>query len=508
MTEHFALEAEQSVLGGLLVNNAKWIEVSKLLMPDDFYNSANKIIFETISEVANIDSNFDILIISQKLQDKNKLEDIGGESYLFGIAKATPAISNIMRYAEIVKEKSLERKMSLCGDKLKQDPQKNLPSVYAELGQIQLATASQQSNISYRCFSDIEAKHIDWLWKEYIAYGKVTMIAGNPDLGKSQITAYIAAIVTTGGVWFDGTLCSTKKNVIFLSAEDDAADTIRPRLEAAGANLDCVFTLDAIVDKGKQNCRTLNLKTDLNQLNDVLNKIKNVGVIIIDPITAYLGNTDSHKNAEVRALLAPLNELASKHGIAVICVSHLNKNTQSQAIMRVTGSLAFVAAARAAFLVVQDPADDHRRLFLPMKNNISKNKSGFAFTIESHQLPSGIETSRVVWSNEPVTATVDEVMSLQQNFEERGALEDAKEFLLQILANGQVSVQQIQTEAKNAGHSWATIKRAKKALQILANKMGLKEGWVWILPPKALKLSEEAHTKDVSAFAENEPLRE
>lgn len=505
---YFSIETERSVLGGLMLDNSDWLKVVALIKPEDFYDEKHQIIFRAMEKLKNENRVFDILILIEELKERNTLEQAGGELYLFEIAKNTPSVKNIIAYTEIIRQKSLECKTLLCAEKLKQDPQKNLPSVYVELGQIQLATSSQQSNISYRCFSDIEAKSVNWLWKEYIAYGKVTMIAGNPDVGKSQTTAYIAAIVTTGGVWFDGTSCGAKKNVVVLSAEDEPEDTIRPRLEAAGADLDCVFTLDAIVDKDKQNCRILNLKTDLNQLNNVLNEIQNVGVIIIDPITAYLGNTDSHKNAEVRALLAPLNELASKHGIAIICVSHLNKNVQSQAIMRVMGSLAFVAAARATFLVVQDPVDDHRRLFLPMKNNISKNKTGFSFTIESYQLPSGIETSRVVWSNEVVTATVDEVMSLQQNFEGHGALEDAKEFLLQILADEQVPVQQIQVEAKNAGHAWATIKRAKKELQILANKTGLKEGWVWVLPPKGLRTSEDAHTKDVSAFAENEHLRQ
>lgn len=418
----------------------------------------------------------------------------GGELHLFEIAKNTPSVKNIIAYANIIKQKSLNRKVLSCSDKLKRNPQENLQSVCAELDGLIHAAGSQRSSILYRRVSDIQAKPISWLWSEFIAYGKVTMIAGNPDLGKSQITAYIAATVTTGNIWFDGTPCIEGK-VIVLSSEDDVEDTIRPRLEAAGADLEQAFIIEAVIDKDKQGHRIFNLETDLDRLSDILNSIQNVGVIIIDPISAYLGNVDSHKNADIRALLTPLAELAAKHGVAIICVSHLNKSTHNQALMRVTGSLAFVAAARAAFLVVQDPADNDRRLFLPMKNNLSKNKTGYSFKIESCQLQNGISTSKVVWSSEVITATADEVMLLQQNFEECGALEEAKEFLLQILANGEVGATQVKSEAKKEGHSLTTIKRAKEKLQILAKKIGLKEGWVWVLPSKELKSSEEAHTK-------------
>jgi len=125
-----------------------------------------------------------------------------------------------------------------------------------------------------------------------------------------------------------------------------------------------------------------------------------VSLIVIDPITAYLGDTDSHINAEVRALLASLSEMAANVGAAVVCVSHLNKGGNSEALMRVTGSLAFVAAARAAFLVTKDQEDGNRRLFLPMKNNVANDQTGLAFAVQATQVPSPaglIETARVVW---------------------------------------------------------------------------------------------------------------
>src|SRR5262249_30786898 len=160
------------------------------------------------------------------------------------------------------------------------------------------------------------------------------------------------AIVTTGGRWpVDRSLC-TPGDVVFLSAEDDPADTLRPRLEAAGANLHRVHVLDRVIlgytGGGHQQNRAFTLQQDLEALSVKLAELGDVAAVIIDPITAYLGEVDSHRNAEVRALLAPLSELAAQHNTAIIGVSHLNKSAGSEALMRVTGSLAFVAAARAA----------------------------------------------------------------------------------------------------------------------------------------------------------------
>lgn len=343
--------------------------------------------------------------------------------------------------------------------------------------------------ITYRKVSDIEAKPINWLWPGRFARGKVSMIAGNPGLGKSQVTASMAAIVTMGGQWpVDKKIC-TQGNVVILSAEDDAADTLRPRLEAAGADLDHVFILEAVIDgslvDGNETQRAFNLRTDLVRLGAMLEEIGDVALIVIDPITAYLGGADSHKNAEIRALMVPLSDLAGQYGAAVVCVSHLNKSFGGEALLRVTGSLAFVAAARAAFVVVKDPENDLRRLFLPLKNNIGNDKSGLAFTVQSAQINSAagvIDTSRVVWEGEAVTISADSAMSQPLDQEERSDLDEARDFLSTLLADGPVPSKQIKADADGAGHAWRTVQRAQKALGIVAVKEGMKGGWTWRLP--------------------------
>jgi|CXWL01.1.fsa_nt_gi hypothetical protein len=352
-----------------------------------------------------------------------------------------------------------------------------------------MAVSSVASRALFRRVSDIQAKPIRWFWKGRIARGKVSMIAGNPGLGKSQIVSSMAAIVSTGSTWpVDRTPCE-QGNVVILSAEDDPADTLRPRLEAAQADLSRVFILDAVTDgtltNGSENRRGFNLKSDLSRLGEMLEEIGGAALIVIDPITAYLGTTDSHNNAEIRALLSPLAELAAKHEAAVVCVSHFNKNSTGEALMRVTGSLAFVAAARAAFVVTKDLEQDSRRLFLPLKNNLGNDQTGLAFTVEPIQLasPQGpIETSRVLWQPGAVTTTAQEAMAPQATGEERSDLDDAKEFLWDILGKGAISPNKVKKEAEEAGYSQRTIERAKTALKVKSVKDGMKGGWFWRLP--------------------------
>jgi len=353
------------------------------------------------------------------------------------------------------------------------------------------------SRIAYRCVSDIQAKPIRWLWHGRIARGKVSMLAGNPGLGKSQVTVSMAAVISTGRTWpVDRTRCE-RGNVIFLSAEDDPADTIRPRLEAAGADLSRVFILDAVVEgyraDGGEVMRAFNLAKDMQRLGALLAEIGDVAMIVIDPITAYLGETDSHKNAEIRALLSPLSDLAAKHGAAVVCVSHLNKSGGSEALMRVTGSMAFVAAARSAWIVAKDTENESRRLFLPLKNNIGNDQTGLAFAVQSAQVasPKGlIDTSRVLWEPEAVTVTADEAMAPQGDPEERSAVDDARQFLADLLASGPVRAGQIKNDADGAGLNWRTVQRAADRLGVQRRKEGMAGGWFWNLAPKATKNTE------------------
>jgi 5S rRNA maturation endonuclease (ribonuclease M5) len=176
------------------------------------------------------------------------------------------------------------------------------------------AEMPEAGTLVMRRASEVEARPIRWLWKYRIPCGKLTIIAGHPDLGKSQVTCYFAARVTRGGPWPDGAGHAVGGGqVVILSAEDDSADTLVPRLEAAGADLERVHIVDGVIrgysGDGTLHQRMFSLETDLAALDAKLTELQRVELVVIDPLSAYLGNIDSHVNAEVRGALGPVKQL-------------------------------------------------------------------------------------------------------------------------------------------------------------------------------------------------------
>jgi putative DNA primase/helicase len=239
-------------------------------------------------------------------------------------------------------------------------------------------TSPPTPGVVLKCVCDIPAQELSWLWPGRIPLGKLSLFAGDPGLGKSLVTLDIAARVTSGREWPDGTANTQAGSVIILSAEDDPGDTIRPRLEAAGADLRKAHILQAVrrsKPNGDTSLEYFSLETDLMALQDAVASMDDVRLITIDPISAYLGNTDSHVNAKVRSLLAPLAELSRSLRVAAIAVDHLSKSNRP-ALYRPNGSIAFTAAARAVWLFAKSPDDLSQRLMVPGKMNLSPDQKG------------------------------------------------------------------------------------------------------------------------------------
>ena len=330
----------------------------------------------------------------------------------------------------------------------------------------------------YRKMSEIEPKPVNWLWEDYIAKGTTTLITGEPDLGKSQITLSLTAVVTTGGIWPLGDKRCKDGDVILISAEDSPEHTIRTRLEANGANLGKVHLLDGIrTSDSNSECNLFNLKSNLNELESMINEIEGVSMIVIDPLSAYLAGVDAYKNTEVRSKLTPLSNLAEKYDIAVVCVEHPPKSSNGRAMNQVGGSIAFVAASRSAYLVSKDPEDEERRLFLKIKNNLSNYAGGISFTVESHKLPNGIEISKVVWGDEPVTITADEVLSYYNQTEFQHKKELRVKWVKGELADGPKNAAEVKKKALNEGMTDKKFRNAKKDAGVSSNKTDFDGGW-------------------------------
>jgi len=345
------------------------------------------------------------------------------------------------------------------------------------------------SGLVARNMVDFEAAPIEWLWPGVIARGAQTFVAGEPGLGKSQATLSIAATVSSGGTWPDGTRCAQGR-VILLSAEDDPARTVRPRLDALGADVSRIRYIEGVRDLNRVSFdsgvnASFNMAEHLAALEIEIENYGDVSLLVVDPISAYLGGVDSHKNSDVRALLAPLERIAHKHRVAVLNVTHLNKTRGGSAIARLTGSGAFGAAARAVYLVTRDEGGDssNRRLWLTLKNNLAPDSDGTAFTVEGATVDSPvgpISTSRVIWTGEVITTTAAEALAAGDEPGGDGSpSEEAEAFLKSVLADGSKSAKAIRRDADDAGISWRTINTVKKRLGITSRRSG--NGWAWSL---------------------------
>jgi putative DNA primase/helicase len=351
--------------------------------------------------------------------------------------------------------------------------------------------AASPASLVISCAADIVPEPIRWLWRPRIAIGKQTMLAGEPGLGKSQLTCWIAAAVTTGGLWPDNHEAAPKGSVIILSAEDDAADTIRPRLDAAGADPNKVYVISAVRGENGKGRRSFNLQADLALLEAEIAKIGDVYLVIVDPVSSYLGKVDSHRNAELRAVLEPIGEMASRLGVAVLSITHLSKGGGGSANSRIIGSIAFVAQARAAFIVARDPDDHERRLFLPTKNNLGPEGTGLGFRIGQVVTPTGLLAPSIFWDDLPVTISANEALAPSTETATAPARNEAEDFLQQVLADGPRPTVQIRAEANSAGVAWPTVRRAKEKLGVKASKVTLDGGWEWAMPRDAA--TEGAH---------------
>ncbi len=342
--------------------------------------------------------------------------------------------------------------------------------------------------------SDVQPREVSWLWEGRIPRGRLSLLAGRPGEGKSMLTMDMAARVTIGSVWPDGATC-TPGSVVLVAGEDDLHEVIRPRLDAHGADSSRVHAMQSVVRVDAKGGTTEAMFTlaDLRPLELTLEAVPDCALVIIDPIGSFIGGeVDADKDNKVRAVLAPLAALAQRTGAAVLLVAHQRKGTASHADDMVMGSRAFTGIARSVLHLMMDPGDNQRRLLLPGKMNLSSPAAGLAFTITGK--PAHIE-----WELDPVSLTADGVLASTGGGDGRGRteLDDAKDWLEELLAHGPVLCKDAERDAKDAGHSLGTLRRAKAALRVGSRKRGFNGPHEWHLPEDAhtpKMRTEDAHT--------------
>lgn len=328
--------------------------------------------------------------------------------------------------------------------------------------------------------ADLTPEPVRWLWLGWLALGKLHILAGAPGQGKTTIALSFAATVTIGGKWPDGTR-APKGNVLIWSGEDDPADTLLPRLLASGADRSRVFFVSGTRVDGK--VEPFDPAQDLAGLQAQAERIGDVRLIVVDPVVSAVSG-DSHKNTEVRRCLQPLVDMAASMGAALVGITHFSKGGQGQdPASRVVGSVAFTAVARVVLVAAKVKGDDgeDRRILARTKSNIGPDEGGFTYSLEQSEPLPDIHASYVAWGD-GVEGSARELLTdpNQEVDDGRSAIQAATDFLRQVLTEGPTPSKTVEAEAKAAGVSWASVRRAADALGITKHKgMG---GWYWRLP--------------------------
>jgi hypothetical protein len=358
------------------------------------------------------------------------------------------------------------------------------------------AKAPLEATLVVRKASEIELKPLNWLWPNKIAGNKLTLLAGHPGLGKSLITIDLAARVTLGKSWPDNQGCAEPGNVIWLSAEDNFEDTTGPRFKAAEADFTRIHEIVMVQEKqenGALSPRGFDLQQDIERLETLI-KTTSARLVIIDPVSAYMGkpgSLDSYRQTDVRAVLAPLAALAGQQQVAILLITHLTKKAGAEAIHRVTGSGAFVAV-RTAFLVEEDESPGAplgQRLMLPLKNNLAGDGGGLSYRLFVKTLPGLGDVPYVEWGPEPVTITADQALAnkVQPSPRRRGnRYDDAVDLLFALLKTGPKEKAVIEAEANRRGISDRQLHNARRDLFVIVKTVGFPAKSVWQLPDAEL----------------------
>ena len=360
--------------------------------------------------------------------------------------------------------------------------------------------------------SGIKPEPISWLWRDWLACGKMHIISGQPGTGKTTLAMKMAATVSAGSRWPDGS-DAKQGNIVIWSGEDDYADTLVPRLEASGADVSRIFFAGEMTC-GKER-RDFDPAKDIAALQAAIEKGGGASLIIVDPIVSAT-SADSHKNSETRRGLQPLVDMAAKLDAALLGVTHFTKGSEGRSpIDRVTGSVAFGALARVVMVATREQDGDDgkpgQRVLMRAKSNIGRDDGGFKYDLQlvpMREYPE-IIVPVVSWGAS-VSGTAREILAATEATDGSGEAtvrREAEDFLLDFLMDGPKPAKECKAAAAEAALSLITVKRAKSRLRIASVKDGMTGGWMWSLPEGDHQNPKGLIPERLSPFGNHDPLR-
>lgn len=347
--------------------------------------------------------------------------------------------------------------------------------------------------------ADVKPEHVEWLWQRYLPRGKLVVLDGDPDQGKSAVSLDLAARISAGSPMPDGAE-PVSGAVLILSAEDGLADTIRPRLDAAGgdpAQVIAITEIPAAAENGQPAAgnrqpaagnrqpaaRPVAIPGDLPAIEKVITR-NGVVLVIVDVLMAYLdGTVNSHRDQDVRRALYPLAAMAERTGCCVVVIRHLNKSGGQHAIYRGGGSIGIVGAARAGFMIGADPDDPtgRTRVLAPVKCNLAQRPPALAYRLLADELHDCV---RVEWLGVSDHRAADLLAADDDEArDERTAAEEAAEWVIGYLRDqgSEARSADVKKAARSAGIPERTLQRGRVKARVRITTSGFPATSIWRL---------------------------
>jgi putative DNA primase/helicase len=337
------------------------------------------------------------------------------------------------------------------------------------------ALSAPQRPAAFRPITDLNRRPVDWLWPGRLPLGKLSLLEGDPGLGKSYLALDLCARLSSGRPWPDGSASPGPSAAVYLNAEDGPEDTLAPRLLTLGADPAAVYLLDR---SGDELSEVMTLGAQLRTLDELLARVR-PRLLVVDPVLPFLGpGVNVAGDVSVRRALSPLADLAARHACAVLLIRHLNKSDRGPALYRGLGSIGLVGACRSAWLVAERPEAPGQRVLAQVKNNLAARQPSLSFALESAE--DGATTLH--WLGE-VEEGADELLSRRRKAGRPSAARVcARSVLESLLADGPLTAHEIWDKVKSQGFSVRTLRRARDELGIRSARVftsaGLQTYWL------------------------------
>ena len=458
-----SLEHERLILGAI-IQNPDLFRAAEELTVSDFSIESHRRVFRTVAELIETEqpAQLEVAIVGDKTDPALVV------GLLAGLQRVTPEVF-AYNVGELKREKLRRRvaesvNAALRSRELETGELRGLLDQYDASGSLKLA---QPLTVP---LAAIEPRPVDWLWPNYFPAGKLSLISGDPGSGKSFFALDLASRISRGTAWPDGSPNSAAGDVIYLSIEDEASDTIRPRVDGLGGDPTRIHILPS-------EALDLSDADGIKELEQEIKRLPSPRLVVLDPVLDFSAAVNPNAAEQVRGLLNPLTILAARYKVSLLLIAHLNKAQNFEALYRSAGSVSgWVGKVRAAFMIFRDKDDHGRRYFRASKTNLSPTEPAqFAFRITEGRL-----------DFERLSNDVDlDVHLSPERRESAPQLAEAVKFLRTVLADGPMASRDLFREARELRLSEHTIRRAGATLKVAPERIGGKGAagfWTWRMP--------------------------